>query len=74
MSEGSKNPSPCANPGLESHQIGLLIRLLIKLQSYESIAINSQCDVVVGRAPAALYWCGNVVIDRRGGEKGSDVM
>ena len=25
----------------------------------------AKCDSVVKRAPTALYWCGNVVIDRR---------
>ena len=27
-------------------------------------------NIVVRRAPAALYWCGNVVIDRRGDQLG----
>ena len=31
---------------------------------------KSQCDIVMKRAPAALYWCGNVVIDRRGDQLG----
>ena len=31
---------------------------------------NSQCDIVVRTAPSALYWCGNVVIDRRGNQLG----
>ena len=25
----------------------------------------AKCDSVVKRAPTALYWCGNVVIDRQ---------
>ena len=30
----------------------------------------SQCEIVVRRAPTALYWCGNVVIDRRSDQLG----
>ena len=36
----------------------------------ESESRNAIQCIVVRRAPAALYWCGNVVIDRRGDQLG----
>ena len=33
---------------------------------------SSQCDIVVRTAPSALYWCGQVMFDRRGNQLGDN--
>ena len=37
----------------------------------EIVDRNAHCDIVVRTAPSAPYWCGKVVIDRRGNQVGN---